>query len=79
MHFGCSGPGSVSLLTHSLEERSCRLLIGCSVLCQMSPQLPHQLRQTSPGAEVVRTAMEGWQTNMMTSFATDKERTRKAK
>lgn len=71
MHFSCSGPGSVSLLIHSLEERSCRLLLGCRAFCaKWIYELPQQLRQMSPGAEVVRTAMQDWQTNMMTCIAT---------
>ena len=80
MRFSYFAPGSVSLHIHSLEERSCRLLIGCRAFCaKWIYKLQCQLRQVSPGGEVVRIAMEDWQSNMMTSSATGKERLGEAK
>lgn len=75
MHFSYFAPGSVSLYIQSLEERSCRLLIGCRAFCaKWIYKLQHWLRQMSPGGEVVRIAMKDGQNNVMTSFTKGKER-----
>lgn len=80
VHFSYPAPGSVSLHIHSLEGRNCRLLIGCRAFsAKWIYKLQHQLRQMSPGGEVVKIAMEDWQSNTMTSFSTGKDRLGEAK
>lgn len=61
MHFSYSASGSVSVHIQSLEERSWRLLIGCRAFCaKWIYKLQHQLRQMSPGGEVVRIGRVRW-------------------